>query len=692
MLSKFCLKSVTHLFPSCFAVMSRRPSLLHDPMPPLDSSEISLVMSDPSEWARDVHANSFSELKSFRGEDFRLVGVAPCSATCLEPTVNSDPGPAIHLMCLRIQSGVIHPWDEKKRFRASLPRIAGQLEWTRHILKRYGHILRQAGIYEAVMLSLFSYTTSLPILRALIERWNYVTNTFFFPDRELSPNLLEIEALTGLPIIGEPYEEYRPRDVSVFARRDGEFLQPLHLREVFQEYIYLSDRVRGGGVPLKRWVEHFTDKLKGKSASFHATPLDPWGDTTGITHFQATPPPIDALSSLRIDDLTHLTAFLSWWLCYFVLPFDPIHVIRPTVFVMASRLAMGTRLSLAVPVLANIYSSLRELTTSTDPCFSEESIPVHFLMGWFQMHMESLYPIYRTETPFPAMIGIAGQMVRSSSELNARHLIRKCGDTLSRGSARRWFRSVPPLLDDSFEDTSRLAEHPAKYSFLVSIRRGYLPLRIGDRLIIEPYSPHRCGHQFGFDQHVSSSLHRRHGFDEDLQSMRRCWASLFRCGSGAHVSMPSRARRGLITAEGMTHHMRLVSALNSFPVEDLLKVTCKRTPKRKHPGDLIGREPLRMDFRGLDSTFSSWHDPAPPRLSAGTHYFHCSGFYHHPFLLVFIFLNFSQQGGELAVPRRVAELSLTGVYLLTKARLMVRFWGRRRLSFSRLRPLQVLFF
>ena len=585
----------------------------HDPMPPSDTPEAQLLINDPPAWTREIHANSFSELKSFRGEDFRLVGVTSYTATCLGPSSSLDSGPPINLMCLRIQSGLMQPWDESKDFRVSLSKHAGQVEWTQHILKRYGSTLRRAGIYEAVFLSLFRYTTSSPILRALVERWNYTTNTFFFPDRELSPNLLEIEALTGLPILGEPYEEYRPRDSFIFAREDGKYVRPTHFREVFQEYAQLSTRCSDRGVSLREWVKHFTNKLTGKTTASYASPLDPLGDSTGFIYYRHEPPPADALSSLRVDDLTHLTAFLSWWLCHYVLPFDPLFVIRPSVFIMASRLALGVKLSLAVPLLANIYSSLRELTTCLDPCFTSECIPVHFLMGWFQMHMETLYPSYQTETPLPAMISIAGQVVKQSSELNARHSIRKCGDILSRGLARRWLRSVPQGVDNSLEDTSLIHENPAKFSFLVSIRHGYLPFRIGDRLIIEPYYPHRCSHQFGYDQHVASSSHRRHGFDKDLQSMRRCWASLFRRGSGAYAFVPSRIRKATITAEGMSHHMRLVSALNSFPVEDLVGVVCRRTSKRKRPASHHSREPFRKDFRGMDSTFDSWRDPAPPR-------------------------------------------------------------------------------
>ena len=38
--------------------------------------------------------------------------------------------------------------------------------------------------------------------------------------------------------------------------------------------------------------------------------------------------------------------------------------------------------------------------------------------------------------------------------------------------------------------------------FLVSIHYGFLPLRLGDRIVLEPNMPHRCAHQFGLDQDI----------------------------------------------------------------------------------------------------------------------------------------------------------------------------------------------
>lgn len=43
--------------------------------------------------------------------------------------------------------------------------------------------------------------------------------------------------------------------------------------------------------------------------------------------------------------------------------------------------------------------------------------------------------------------------------------------------------------------------------FLVSLRHGLLPLRLGGLVVLEPYMPHRCAHQFGLDSVFHPTSH-----------------------------------------------------------------------------------------------------------------------------------------------------------------------------------------
>jgi hypothetical protein len=74
-----------------------------------------------------------------------------------------------------------------------------------------------------------------------------------------------------------------------------------------------------------------------------------------------------------------------------LLPSSSTYTIRPFVFVMASLIARGDRISLAVPVLANIYRCLRGLTSSCSPSQCQELIPWHLISGWLHMHWSGSY-------------------------------------------------------------------------------------------------------------------------------------------------------------------------------------------------------------------------------------------------------------------------------------------------------------
>jgi hypothetical protein len=94
-----------------------------------------------------------------------------------------------------------------------------------------------------------------------------------------------------------------------------------------------------------------------------------------------------------MDRETYLTAFISWWICYFLLPSSPAYTIRPSIFIMASLIVRGDKISLVVPVLANIYRCLRGLTSSRSPSQCQELIPWHLISGWLHMHWSGSYDL-----------------------------------------------------------------------------------------------------------------------------------------------------------------------------------------------------------------------------------------------------------------------------------------------------------
>jgi hypothetical protein len=91
----------------------------------------------------------------------------------------------------------------------------------------------------------------------------------------------------------------------------------------------------------------------------------------------------------------------------------------------------------------------------------------------------------------------------------------------------------------SFRDSTLLRDQPDVLDYFISLRRGFLPLRIGDYAFIEPYSPHRCAHQFGLDQGVPTFFFRPESLGVDLEGLGWCLLLLlslryFLCSAGKY--------------------------------------------------------------------------------------------------------------------------------------------------------------
>jgi hypothetical protein len=74
----------------------------------------------------------------------------------------------------------------------------------------------------------------------------------------------------------------------------------------------------------------------------------------------------------------------------------------------------------------------------------------------------------------------------------------------------------------SFRDSSSLKGQPDDLDYFISIRHGFLSLHIGNYAFIEPYSSHRCAHQFGLDQDVPALLLCPESLVADLKGLGWC--------------------------------------------------------------------------------------------------------------------------------------------------------------------------
>jgi hypothetical protein len=285
---------------------------------------------------------------------------------------------------------------------------------------------------------------------------------------------------------------------------------------------------------------------------------------------------------------------------------------------------------LVVPLLANIYRGLRGLASSHDPPGCGELIPYHFICGWLHMHFMGLYQGAALSEPMrrelPLLADIAGTTATSFSAVGARHVFHRCSEHLRPARARLSTLYSGRLTDRVIIDEIPLPgsgggirERLDDWEYLVSIRYGFLPLRLRDHAVIEPYSPHRCSHQFSLDQDIPLMLRRPSYLAVDLLGLGWCYAFLFRTGTGSRCQMASLSRTYMFSQSYQQWYWALITAYQSITPATLVRDVCVGyNGKRKNivsqssipesairDTDLfpaIRGEPL--DFQGLDSRFS----------------------------------------------------------------------------------------
>ncbi|XBJ01402.1 hypothetical protein VPH35_021056 [Triticum aestivum] len=134
------------------------------------------------------------------------------SARCYQPPA---PGPRLDeastLGTHMISKGL--GWENHEVEYAPMP--LGYLEWGTNVLKKYHTHLKGSEegvdyVYGAIYCSLGDYSVSPSLLRSLLERWDPNTNMFLFSSGKRTVTLLDMHQIAGLPLDGEPYEEYVP--------------------------------------------------------------------------------------------------------------------------------------------------------------------------------------------------------------------------------------------------------------------------------------------------------------------------------------------------------------------------------------------------------------------------------------------------------------------------------------------------
>ncbi|KAL0361618.1 UNVERIFIED_CONTAM: hypothetical protein Sradi_3846300 [Sesamum radiatum] len=192
----------------------------------------------------------------------------------------------------------------------------------------------------------------------------------------------------------------------------------------------------------------------------------------------------------NLKEEVYLAAYLAYWLCTFVLPGKDVNSIRPSTFKMASMMANGRRVSLAIPVLASIYEGLNTIATSSKPARTSPSFSVHFVYAWLAFYFKTHYPIWQ---------GLCGpKMTTFSGEDGAKYYDpQEARKRIHKAEFVSWACNMI-VKNRPFKFVDNGDAEELDYNYFVAIRLSHFTLCQGDKFIIEPYSPHRFGRQFGW--------------------------------------------------------------------------------------------------------------------------------------------------------------------------------------------------
>ncbi|KAJ8443572.1 hypothetical protein Cgig2_020659 [Carnegiea gigantea] len=266
----------------------------------------------------------------------------------------------------------------------------------------FEHTLRSAGIYGAVGISCYPYHFDRDICRAFCELWDPLTNTLHHSAGEVGISLYDLERIGGLPIRGDVYKEFLPRNEDLM---DNEKFSPMVL-ELLRTHAELCccHKSSHRGINMGCYWERVKKK-----------------DTSPPRVLQRGHP-----STLNVINIGEL-------LSCFVLPYHN-EVIRLETFVMASLMAKGQKISLAPTLM----------------CYANPCFPIHYVVGWLAETFPALYfqhPNSECPVDYPTLMCYAGILAKRFSLAQARSIFRS-GQSISFRASVFW--EQPP---EGFEIT-----------------------------------------------------------------------------------------------------------------------------------------------------------------------------------------------------------------------------------------------
>uniref|UniRef100_A0A3Q7HI82 Aminotransferase-like plant mobile domain-containing protein n=1 Tax=Solanum lycopersicum TaxID=4081 RepID=A0A3Q7HI82_SOLLC len=367
-------------------------------------------------------------------------------------------GPSLKLPSLPFSSEA--EWPLKVSFSGCRNHQHKWKKWVEAMESVHSSVWKRAGIYEAIMGSIYKVFIDKDLILGLVERWSVETNTFVFPWGEATVSLEDMMVLGGFPVLG------------------SSVLSPLHSPEL---------------VETEKNLEEVRKELILAKADNH---------TRWLNCFM--------YSGSNIEH----EAFLSLWLSRFVFPGNEYDKIGSHVFPIAVSLARGMRLALAPVVLASIYRDLGMLkqtmimVSSNEQCSDGDTFnilefslwaPLFLVQVWAWERLVTLQP----EQPQNCNMVVSGVRIgrwhnAKQVLINVRNTIDSSGDTfLWRPytlAGEGWL--VPKFYKENEEWIEGKKLEQGMESFIQCLRVCEL---VGLDCQ-EPYRPNRVAMQFGYDQ------------------------------------------------------------------------------------------------------------------------------------------------------------------------------------------------
>ncbi|KAH7850255.1 hypothetical protein Vadar_029883 [Vaccinium darrowii] len=422
-------------------------------------------------------------------------------------------------------------------------------EWLEDVLGRFSEVLSSARIYGAVYASLFTYSRDENLIRSFCELWCPSTNTLHTPEGKLSISLWDLTYIGGLPVYGRFYDEVilPAQDLTGHGESNKSFLPP-SCKYLFSAYRKLVHASETHQVTAHAWVSFW---FRQKSRYTDHSPNDqrerankPTGQINKPLRRTRNEEGVfdDLAIKTSVQEEAYLAALLSCWLSVLVLPNEEVNQIRPTVFKVASMMARGCTFSLAVPILASIYRSLKQISSSPTPNQCNAVLPMHYICCWLGNYFDAYHQSAHT---FPGV-----RMVRIAGDHMAKHFTAATAHNLLRSVKLSQLSSLSLSTRDEQLIVYDGAQSHSQTDYIISLRSSYLILRRDNEYVVEPYSPHRFSRQFDFCQDIPGNLVEE-ACPINLPDVVGLWQSCTKLGTKAEFKVPAHSRKGLTTKRYM---------------------------------------------------------------------------------------------------------------------------------------------